>query len=516
MIGLAGPAGTDLGAVARGLTEELKAFNYHAVTIRVSDILKEWCSGEVRAAIESSKEDKRIDYSMNAADSIREAVGSGAALVPLILTALRYHRQQFFLQEYDVNCDFEEIELYNHCFIINSLKHPDEVRVLRRIYGPKFIMLSAFSSLEERKGALCKSIAKSYGKADSTSYADQANRLIEKDKKRSDTAIGQNLSGTFHKADFFLRADGSSRGDIERFFQVVFGHPNATPRRDEYLMFEAQANALRSADLSRQVGAVIANEDLEVVSRGCNEVPIVGGDTYWPGDKKEDTRDYEKGKDYNAIKKIEILKELIEYLFVRGLIKLEDSESEDDLVKELVFGKHKRTFRDIRMSNLIEFGRIVHAEMFALMEAARRGLSVKRGSLYCTTFPCHMCARHIIAAGIHRVIYIEPYPKSMTEELYGDMISIDVEPKVAQIQRDTIPKKVYFQPFEGVAPRMYVNAFVMPLRKNDDGYRVEWSKDSAKPKWIALSMSHLELEVAMSHTLSKIPKASDLSRITGE
>lgn len=33
--------------------------------------------------------------------------------------------------------DHDEVELYNHCYIVNSLKHPDEVNVLRKIYGKK-------------------------------------------------------------------------------------------------------------------------------------------------------------------------------------------------------------------------------------------------------------------------------------------------------------------------------------------------------------------------------------------
>ena len=77
------------------------------------------------------------------------------------------------------------------------------------------------------------------------------------------------------------------------------------------------------------------------------------------------------------------------------------------------------------VTNLLEFGRIVHAEMSALTEAARRGRSVQGGTLHCTTFPCHICARHIIGSGIARVVYIEPYQKSRAKELYPDSISVD-------------------------------------------------------------------------------------------
>ena len=513
IIALAGPAGTSLEAVVTDLAEQLRGFRYYTIPIRVSQLLKEWCSDEVKQLIEEAKEDKRIDYSMNAADLLRESVGSGAALVPLIATAIRHERQRFLFDEGCHN-DYEEIELYNHCFVINSLKHPDEVRLLRRIYGNKFIMMSAFSSLEARTESLSKLIAKSYAKANHAGFVVEAEGIIEKDKKRSDSDIGQNLSSTFHLGDFFIRADGGRSHELKRFLEILFGHPNATPKRDEYLMFEASANALRSADLSRQVGAVITNGRNEIVSRGSNEVPVVGGDAFWPGSKGDDTRDYAKGKDFNAVKKTEILKELLDYLSDSDVVSL-NGKSSDDVVSELVNGKHKRTFRDLRISNLIEFGRMVHAEMFALMEAARRGLSVEKGTLYCTTFPCHMCARHIISAGIQKVFYIEPYPKSMTEELYDDMICVDADPKKVPEYSVENPKMVYFQPFEGIAPRIYSDAYIMTKRKNDDGYRVDWNKNDAKPKWIPLSKSHLELEVAISHALLKIQKVADVKRVKG-
>src|SRR5437016_14317072 len=67
----------------------------------------------------------------------------------------------------------------------------------------------------------------------------------------------------------------------------------------------------------------------------------------------------------------------------------------------------------------------VSSEMSALMDAVRRGVSVKNATLYCTTFPCHMCARHLISAGIKSAVYIEPYPKSMTKDLYRRAVRVD-------------------------------------------------------------------------------------------
>ena len=81
--------------------------------------------------------------------------------------------------------------------------------------------------------------------------------------------------------------------------------------------------------------------------------------------------------------------------------------------------------KGIRIMQPLEYGRAVHAEMAAIVEAAVRGVPIRGGTLYTTTFPCHECARHIIAAGIARVVFIEPYPKSLAAQLHDDSIAVE-------------------------------------------------------------------------------------------
>ncbi len=107
-----------------------------------------------------------------------------------------------------------------------------------------------------------------------------------------------------------------------------------------------------------------------------------------------------------------------------------------------------------RIKDLIEFSRAVHAEMDAVVGIARNGgPSCRGGSLYCTTYPCHNCARHIVAAGIEEVFYIEPYAKSMATDLHKDSI---VDATATHGGRE---KHVNFQLFSGVAPRRFSRLF---------------------------------------------------------
>jgi deoxycytidylate deaminase len=112
---------------------------------------------------------------------------------------------------------------------------------------------------------------------------------------------------------------------------------------------------------------------------------------------------------------------------------------------------------DGSLRDLTEFGRAVHAEMDALLDAARRGIAVRDCTLHTTTFPCHNCARHIIAAGIAKVIFIEPYSKSRALDLHSQDLDVDGAPTPQG-------EPVRFEPFRGVAPRLYPQLFDMRAR----------------------------------------------------
>ena len=57
----------------------------------------------------------------------------------------------------------------------------------------------------------------------------------------------------------------------------------------------------------------------------------------------------------------------------------------------------------------------IHAEMNAIIWAARKGVSVDGGVLYSTTKPCLQCTKNIIASGIKTIVYCEDYPINNNE-----------------------------------------------------------------------------------------------------
>lgn len=59
-----------------------------------------------------------------------------------------------------------------------------------------------------------------------------------------------------------------------------------------------------------------------------------------------------------------------------------------------------------------------HAEQNAIASAARNGITVKGGTLYCTTRPCSWCAKLIVCAGITKVIYRDWYDCPLTTTIF--------------------------------------------------------------------------------------------------
>jgi len=57
----------------------------------------------------------------------------------------------------------------------------------------------------------------------------------------------------------------------------------------------------------------------------------------------------------------------------------------------------------------------IHAEMNAIIWAAREGISIKDATIYVTLEPCSDCSKNIIASGIKRIVYDKSYEHTNSE-----------------------------------------------------------------------------------------------------
>ena len=339
-------------------------------------------------------------------------------------------------------------------------------------------------------------MAKSEYSAQSEKFRAKAEELVLRDEADETTEYGQKLRQAFGMSDVFLDAGDPQRlrEHLDRFFDLLFGKPVITPTPDEIGMAHAYLAAMRSAELGRQVGAAVCDSDGNLVSIGTNEVPKAQGGYYWDGDSP-DGRDWARGFDSSDRYKKSSLGELLKTLSDNKML----ANNLNKLPFEEQITKLRPLLKQTRYMQLIEFQRAVHGEMSAITDAASRGVSVKGCTLFVTTFPCHECARHIIATGINRVVYIEPYAKSLALELHSDSIELGSNGGTG---------KIPFVPFIGVSPRNHFNVFAMPVRKRSDGEVISWNPADANPRVSGSFWSYLKYEAEdlkfLSEALEKI------------
>jgi cytidine deaminase len=460
IIGIVSAVGTESSRVITPLTDRLRQFSYMTTEIRVSSLLKS--SG-------ASNEYERIKNLMKAGDCLRSETSNNAILAYGSAKIIDEKREETAPQR---------------AFIVNSLKHPDEVGVLRKIYGQGFYLFGIHTDKKRRLHYLIN---------DKGLTSDQATELTDIDEDER-ISHGQRTRDTYHLSDFFInfgRNDDQVKNTIQRFLELIFSHPYKNPTFDEFAMFMAFSSSVRSGDLSRQVGAVISKNQ-QIVATGANDCPVSGGGLYWAEvDEKSgevtdkiDGKDYTRNEDSNKAEQKEIIHEIM-----TGASNLEGVTTEQ-------FENLRDLLETSRIRDLTEFGRVVHAEMEAILSCGRSGISCVDGTLYCTTFPCHNCAKHIIAAGIKRVVYVEPYPKSKALEFHSDSIELRTK-----LDEESDNNQVVFEPFTGVGTRRFLDFFSMNLgagnklkRKNKNGSTVEWERSTAKARVALLPESYREVE----------------------
>jgi cytidine deaminase len=513
---MAGPVGTDFDFVAATLRDSLKAVSYTSEVLKLSRFLRDYelRDGLLPIDLTSTFEDKRIREHQRAGNALREALDDNAALA---IRAIRAISENHVAAQEGGKPVYKEPR--RHAYILDSLKRPEEVHQLRQVYGPGFFLIGVVSPRSARIQRLAAGIAKSRGSADVKQWLPAATDLVDIDEGE-DSEFGQNLSDTFPLADLFVAFGpdvNKSREDVQmqvkRFVRLIMGANDTTPTAEESAMFHAFGAAVRSGSLSRQVGAALTNVKGDILSVGCNDVPRAGGGIYWEGDHY-DHRDIKKKRDSSQEHEEQIVKEILDAFGKKGWF------SGKPTVAEAIASLEKA-----RVVNLLEFMRAIHAEMDALLTAQRNGVSALHATLSCTTFPCHECAKLIIGAGISRVVYVEPYPKSRVAQMYETEIATESFNALCNAceagstssnecsscgSKDLIGfddgscvecgslHRVEFQPFVGIGPRRYLEFFVMTSmeglkfkRKDNSGFRLPWSPAQRSPMF---PLSYLEKE----------------------
>lgn len=446
VVAMVGPVGSGVSTTARALREVLaQRYGYDArEVVKVSSLIDEDAVRIGKTPSTGLFGHDRIQSLQETGTELRRRYGPDylAKRAVGLISHARTHGEGFErLQE---GAASRPVRL-RRIWIIDSLKNDAELSLLRTIYKDVLVVFGVFAPDHVRKRRLLEL---------GVSEAD-VGAILDRDQGEV-VSYGQQTRSIFSEADFFIRNDGDNdtalRRAIERYLSIVFDIGIHTPTRAESAMHEASDVANRSACMSRQVGAAIVDSKGDLISLGWNDVPRAGGGLYveddqWstdsgkenPGDR--DHRCFRFGQKicHNDREKDAIRADLLRRLRTSGLLR--EGTTDADLAKAI---------RGSGLDAVIEFSRSIHAEMEAILAIARDSRhSLIGATLYSTTYPCHNCARHIVAAGISEVVYIQPYKKSLAMKLHHDAVSED--------QRGD--GRTVFRQYEGVAPKHFTLLF---------------------------------------------------------
>jgi dCMP deaminase len=69
----------------------------------------------------------------------------------------------------------------------------------------------------------------------------------------------------------------------------------------------------------------------------------------------------------------------------------------------------------------------VHAEQNAISDCAKRGVSCENCTAYITHYPCIICCRILLAAGITKIKYIYDYRNDELVKYFTKMMNVTIE-----------------------------------------------------------------------------------------
>lgn len=483
VVGIVGRMGVDTRRVVGWLSDSLHSMHYQPHHIKITDYLK---TKSFDFTVNESTIEDRYESYISGCNAIREAARRNDFFASYAIQRIIDIRSSSELGSGDPAIPAERV-----AYIIDQIKRPEEADALRSVYGQQFILVSCHIPRDLRVQTLAQKIAEGHASVPKAEkWQAIARDLIDRDENESSKPFGQRVSDVFPKADLVIdaRNEKTASPTLTRFFEALFGNFKVSPTRAEFFQNIAYQVSLTSCDTARQVGAAV-ERDGEILAVGYNEAPKAQGGTYWAEDGL-DARDVALGKDANTVRKRQMVADIVRRLRDSGALR--DGEIADHEI-EAKFIDGDGPLKKSQIMDTLEYGRAVHAEMAVISSLARKGVAVQGGSLYCTTFPCHNCAKHIVASGIKNVYYLEPYEKSFADDLYPDSIAIDSSLDDQEL--------VKFNQFIGITPNRFSQLFAKEKLKDEKGYVIEWSKKSAQPILGKLDQNHIDREVVFQRAL---------------
>jgi dCMP deaminase len=249
-------------------------------------------------------------------------------------------------------------------YVIDGIRNPMEAKELQAL--PEFYLVGISASPE----TIVKRVLSRKREGDKLTKKDILEKLdIEKGKDQPKD--GQQVAKCLEMVNFLIVNEGNLnevKEKIEHFLGII--HGTTRPTFDEVFMGNAVNWAQRSTCLRRKVGSVIAKDNQQLTA-GYNGAPRT-------------------------------MKHCAE------------------------LGGCLREKMGIPSGQCHEICRGTHAEQNAITQAAKFGINIEGGTLYCNTHPCSICTKMIINAGITKVVYDSDYDDPLSKEMLGEQSALEL------------------------------------------------------------------------------------------
>ncbi len=240
----------------------------------------------------------------------------------------------------------EKIDVDKH-YVIDSIRHPEEVRELRAKNGFVLVQVAASPKIRFQR------IKKRGREKDPITFSEF--QRLENVEGKSKVGSDQQLDRTLELADHTVQNSGTVSEFHDKIAKLVMkiSAQKKRPDWDEYFMEIAKVVSLRSNCVKRKVAAVIV-KDKRIISTGYNGTP-------------------------------------------RG-------------VKNCNEGGCPRCNSFTTSGTKLEECLCSHGEENAITQSAYHGVNIGGATIYTTFSPCLLCTKMIINSGLKEVVYNVDYP----------------------------------------------------------------------------------------------------------
>ena len=471
-VGLVGPVGAGTSVVATVLQHKFEQNGFDVKLIKASHLIR---SITVPTSIGIRRLDPAISGGMykihHWGNDIRRGVYKNniedhAAIARLVLQYIMRSRDQRIGQNGirgSISSNSKPI-----VYIIDSIRNSAESEVFRRVYRDSFFLLGVVCDATVREERIRRKLEQSCERYEPHT-ASLLREILENDKN-STLQYGQQVADTVLAADYFIDnaedwgnnlTDLKMYIELDRFVDWVIGRNNLSVTIAEEAMFEAYKASLKSTNHKNQIGASLIDADNQFIGFGSSDVPSRGDKLFnnlFNTEKDANGRCVfcNNPSFFDIIEHDQMIEEIVEKVV--------------NMSNEVDAGELHHIIRGVLLKHKLEFSRIIHAEIDAIISAIRSGNSTIGCKMFVTGFPCQSCIGYIESAGINEVIYLDPYPTVEIFNQFKDSITSTQKGWIppssmrliysSDVANQTKDSKMLFQPYVGIAPKRFAEVFL--------------------------------------------------------